>query len=246
MVIVVAGRDVEGRLGTGSDEPLLGRDPHAETAEGGEHETRAGDFAIALVGDARFNPIADIAGVLVDIGGDSDLQFAVGVQLAGFVEHLLIGIALVIGLHLLRLIVVRFAVVAPVPIGRAMHHVLHLRVGDRFTEEVLGVDGDGDVVALEDALLRRGDTDFVLGLLVILDFKRSSDQGVGRMHVHRVGAQRGVIRQGEIACHRAERIHVERLLVELLVFRPGDLDGNILHRGNLIDIALLSTRAGCL
>ncbi len=73
--------------------------------------------------------------MLVYLGGDGDLQLAVGVQLGGLVEHLLVGVALEILLHLLRRVVVGLAVVAPVPVPCPVHDILDFRAGDRFAEE---------------------------------------------------------------------------------------------------------------
>src|SRR5580693_8509841 len=66
----------------------FGRDADSETAVGGDNGVVAGDFAIAGVGDARFDAVADIVVMLIDARGNLDFQFSIGVELAGLFRDL--------------------------------------------------------------------------------------------------------------------------------------------------------------
>ncbi len=57
-----------------------------------------------------------------------------------------------------------------------MNGVVHLGFGDRFAEEIAGVDVGVNVVAQEDTIFGESYADIVLGFFVLLDF----EAGLGR------------------------------------------------------------------
>src|SRR5580658_3620602 len=61
----------------------FGGDADSETAVGGDNGIVAGDFAIAGVGDARFDAVANVVVMLIDARGNLDFQLSIGVELAG-------------------------------------------------------------------------------------------------------------------------------------------------------------------
>jgi hypothetical protein len=152
---------------------------------GGDESAASGDLAAGGVGNARLDAVAVVDLALGDGDGDVDGQLAVGVEPAFLFVQLVAGVVLV-GVGLAHVVVL----VAPdgEPEALAVDGVLHLGAGDGLAEVVAGVDDGLDGLALEDPGFGRSDADFVLGLLVLLDFEVAAHGAVARAGLEEVMA----------------------------------------------------------
>ncbi len=96
MAVVIARDDDRGDFVARLVDVAFRRDAHRERAVSGDYEIDAGDFAIGVVGDARFDAIAQVAVMFVGLRGNVHGELAVGVELARLFRSLLAIVIVVI------------------------------------------------------------------------------------------------------------------------------------------------------
>ena len=197
-----------------------------EAAVGRQREAVTRDFAIARVGHARLDAIDQVLLLAVDLGRNRNLQLAVGVERAALLALLLATVGVIalwiVTVGIIALLICAGFVVAFVashrPVGRGVHHPLHLGVGDRLAKVVARVDGRLDRLPLQHARRLRRHLHLVLRLLVVLHREAGAlDVALAQLHRQVVEAEIGVGGNDVIPFRRAHVGELHGLLPDGLV-----------------------------
>ena len=103
------------------------------------------------------------------------------------------------------------------------------------------VDGRLNLLALQHASGKRSHLNFVLGLLVFLDFEIPAHPAFAISHLKKVVAERGVRGKRQVIANGAIGRNGEALLVDRFLVRILDLDLDSLTGRNLVAAAGLQT-----